>query len=131
LDGDPLNNYLKRAVTWNPNGVLNEANNITIAGTHAYITTDDALVIVNVNNPLEPQLVKEIPFKHPHANTRARHVGELGRDEIVERAVQVRQRHVDHHPDDRAVARRIGPPGVGSPDPPGRRTQQRQLFWLP
>ncbi|MGH9943656.1 MAG: hypothetical protein ACRD9R_15020 [Pyrinomonadaceae bacterium] len=67
LDGDPLNNYLKRAVTWNPNGVLNESNNIVIAGTHAYITTDDALVIVNINNPTEPQLVKEIPFKHPKA----------------------------------------------------------------
>jgi hypothetical protein len=32
LDGDPLNNYLKRAVTFNPGGALNEANNITIAG---------------------------------------------------------------------------------------------------
>ena len=69
LDGDPLNNFLKRAVTWNPNGVLNEANNITIAGTHAYITTDDALVIVDINTPTEPKLVKEIPFKHPHAIT--------------------------------------------------------------
>ena len=33
LDGDPLNNYLKRAVTFNPGGALNDANNITIAGT--------------------------------------------------------------------------------------------------
>ncbi|HWC77606.1 MAG TPA: hypothetical protein VG778_09090, partial [Blastocatellia bacterium] len=31
LDGDPRNNFLKRALTWNPNGVLNGANNITIA----------------------------------------------------------------------------------------------------
>ena len=41
LDGDPLNNYLKRAVTFNPNGALNDANNITIAGNYAYITTAD------------------------------------------------------------------------------------------
>ena len=40
LDGDPLNNYLKRArPTFNPDGALNDANNITIAGNYAYITT--------------------------------------------------------------------------------------------
>jgi hypothetical protein len=67
LDGDPLNNYLKRALTWNPNGVLNEANNIQIAGEHAYITTDKALVIVNIDKPTEPQVVKTIPLREPKA----------------------------------------------------------------
>ncbi len=67
LDGDPLNNYLKRALTWNPNGVLNEANNIQIAGTHAYITTDKALVIVDIDKPLEPRVVKTIPLHEPKA----------------------------------------------------------------
>src|SRR5262249_43284680 len=38
LDGNPRNNFLKRALTWNPNGILNGANNIVIAGAHAYIT---------------------------------------------------------------------------------------------
>src|SRR6185503_8170527 len=46
LDGDPLNNYLKRQLdparypngAYNPAGVLNDANNIVIAGTNAYIT---------------------------------------------------------------------------------------------
>ncbi|MFL6208887.1 MAG: hypothetical protein ACJ74W_08560 [Pyrinomonadaceae bacterium] len=67
LDGDPLNNYLKRALTWNPDGVLNEANNILIAGTHAYITTDKALVIVDIDRPLEPKVVKTIPLREPKA----------------------------------------------------------------
>lgn len=67
LDGDPLNNFLKRALTWNPNGVLNDSNNITIAGTHAYITTDKALVIVDINDPLNPKVVGQIPFRHPRA----------------------------------------------------------------
>jgi predicted CxxxxCH...CXXCH cytochrome family protein len=67
LDGDPLNNYLKRALTWNPNGVLNGANNIMIAGTHAYITTDKALVIVDIDKPLEPQVVANIPLREPKA----------------------------------------------------------------
>ncbi|HEX8069760.1 MAG TPA: hypothetical protein VF546_07410 [Pyrinomonadaceae bacterium] len=65
LDGDPLNNYLKRALTWNPDGVLNNGNSIQIAGEHAYITTDKALVIVNIDKPTEPRVVKTIPLREP------------------------------------------------------------------
>jgi hypothetical protein len=68
LDGDPLNNYLKRQLddtkypnaAFNPDGVLNDANNITIAGTTAYITTDRELVIVSIEDPLNPKIVKRI-----------------------------------------------------------------------
>ena len=68
LDGDPLNNYLKRArEAFNPNGALTGANNIAIAGTYAYITTDKALVIVDINDPLAPRIVKKIELKEPHA----------------------------------------------------------------
>ena len=75
LDGDPLNNYLKRALdkdvypngAYNPEGALKGANNITIAGTYAYITTESALVIVNINNPLKPERVGSIPLNHPRA----------------------------------------------------------------
>jgi hypothetical protein len=70
LDGNPTNNFLKRTLTWNPKGVLNGANNITIAGTHAYITCDRGLVIVDINNPFEPRLVGEIgapALKNPRA----------------------------------------------------------------
>jgi hypothetical protein len=64
LDGDPTNNFVKRALTFNPGGVLNGANNITIAGTYAYITCDCGLVIVNINDPLRPRVVGQIgaPF---------------------------------------------------------------------
>jgi hypothetical protein len=65
LDGDPLNNYLKRAVTFNPNGALNDANNITIAGNYAYVTTADALAIISINDPLNPRLIKRIDLKNP------------------------------------------------------------------
>jgi len=68
LDGDPLNNYLKRAgPAFNPDGVLNGAKNITIAGTYAYITTDKALVVLDLDKPLAPRLVKEIALKRPRA----------------------------------------------------------------
>ena len=36
LDGNPLNNFLKRAVTFNPDGLLNGATSVAIAGTYAY-----------------------------------------------------------------------------------------------
>jgi hypothetical protein len=65
LDGDPLNNYLKRALTFNPNGVLNDANNITIGGNQAYITTSKELVILNISDPLNPRLINRINLKHP------------------------------------------------------------------
>jgi hypothetical protein len=65
LDGDPLNNYLKRAVTFNPNGALNDANNIAIAGNYAYITTSQGLVIVSISDPLNPRIVNRISLKHP------------------------------------------------------------------
>ncbi|MFY9557844.1 MAG: hypothetical protein WAV47_24315, partial [Blastocatellia bacterium] len=70
LDGNPKNNFLKRTLTWNPNGVLNGANNITIAGTHAYITCDRGLVIVDINDPFKPRVVREIgapSLKKPRA----------------------------------------------------------------
>jgi hypothetical protein len=78
LDGDPLNNYLSRALdpkkfangAFNPDGALNDANNIVIAGTHAYITTGHGLAIVDINDPLNPRIVRRIEepeLKHPRA----------------------------------------------------------------
>lgn len=79
LDGDPLNNYLKRATLtvegrqedhFNPGGVLSDANNITIAGTFAYVTTASGLVVIDIDNPLEPRVVKAIgapALRQPHA----------------------------------------------------------------
>jgi hypothetical protein len=70
LDGDPLNNFLSRAATFNPAGILNGANSITIAGTHAIITTDNDLVFVNINDPLHPVVERTIgapELHHPHA----------------------------------------------------------------
>jgi hypothetical protein len=68
LDGDPLNNYLKRArPAFNPDGILNNSNNIAIAGNYAYLTTDQGLVIVDINDPLNPRIVKRIDLKNPRA----------------------------------------------------------------
>ncbi len=60
LDGNPANNFLKRATTFNPNGILNGARRITIVGTYAYILCNRGLVVVNLENPLEPKVESEI-----------------------------------------------------------------------
>ncbi len=68
LDGDPLNNYLKRALdpakyangAFNPGGALDDANNIAIAGHYAYVTTGHGLVVVDIDDPLHPGIVKRI-----------------------------------------------------------------------
>jgi len=60
LDGNPSNNFLKRATTFNPNGVLKGARRITIAGTYAYILCDRGLVVVNIADPLAPKVESEI-----------------------------------------------------------------------
>lgn len=67
-DGDPRNNYLKRALTWNPNGVLNGARHIAIGGYYLYITTKRGLAIVSVNVPLQPELVAEVPLNDARAS---------------------------------------------------------------
>jgi hypothetical protein len=60
LDGNPANNFLKRALPFNPNGVLTGARRIVIAGTFAYVLTDKALVIVDLDNPLAPRVTATI-----------------------------------------------------------------------
>lgn len=60
LDGNPANNFLKRALAFNPNGVLTGARAITIAGTYAYIITDKSLVVIDLDNPLAPRITSRI-----------------------------------------------------------------------
>jgi hypothetical protein len=75
LDGDPLNNYLKRALNaakfpngaFNPGGALDDANNVAIAGHYLYITTARALVVVDIDDPLNPQITGQISLNGPRA----------------------------------------------------------------
>jgi hypothetical protein len=70
LDGNPLNNFLKRDVTFNPDGILCGANAITVVGTYAYICCDAGLVVVSLNDPTKPEVkavIGEPVLKHPRA----------------------------------------------------------------
>ncbi len=60
LDGNPSNNFIERAATFNPDGVLTGARRITIAGTTAYVLTDKALVVVSLEDPLHPKVTAQI-----------------------------------------------------------------------
>ena len=65
LDGNPANNFLKRALAFNPGGALNGARRITIAGHFAYILTDRGLAVVDIENPLAPKIAAEVPLVDP------------------------------------------------------------------
>jgi hypothetical protein len=70
LDGNPLNNFLGRELTYNPGGILHGARGITIIGTYAYITCDAGLVVVSLDDPKHPSVTSVIgePFlTHPRA----------------------------------------------------------------
>jgi len=70
VDGNPRNNFLKRAATFNPSGVLNGAVNLAIAGNCAYILCDVGLVVVSIAEPLQPKVVggiKSPELKKPKA----------------------------------------------------------------
>ncbi len=56
LDGDPTNNFLKRDVTFNPNGILCGARHISFAGTYAYICADIGIVVVDLSTPTNPRI---------------------------------------------------------------------------
>jgi outer membrane protein OmpA-like peptidoglycan-associated protein len=67
VNGDPRDNKLSRAATWNEDGVLTGARHLTIGGSYLYITTPTALVVVSVDDPLHPKLIAKLPMDDPRA----------------------------------------------------------------
>jgi hypothetical protein len=64
IDGNPINNYLKRAVTFNPDELLKGASYVHIVGHYAYVCCDAGLVVVDLDNPLEPKVSHVIGGEH-------------------------------------------------------------------
>lgn len=67
-DGNPRNNQLKRALTWNPNGLLKGARHLTIGGHYVYVAADAGLVILNLDDPLHPQVESVVPLQDVRAS---------------------------------------------------------------
>lgn len=60
LDGNPANNFLEPSVVYNPQGQLNGARAVTIAGNYAYVSCTAGLVVVDINDPKHPCIVSTI-----------------------------------------------------------------------
>jgi len=50
LDGNPRNNEIKRFRTFNPDGLLDGARHVTVAGRFVYVGCDQGLVVVDVGD---------------------------------------------------------------------------------
>jgi hypothetical protein len=83
LDGNPVNNFLERETTFNPEGLLKGARYVTIVGTYAYVLCDAGWVIVDIDDPKHP-FVKHI-------------VGEERLDHATSVQVQFRYAFVTDH----------------------------------
>jgi hypothetical protein len=59
-DGNPTNNFLRRAATFNPDGALTGAVSLSVAGNYAYILCKRGLVIVGIEDPVQPRIVAEV-----------------------------------------------------------------------
>jgi hypothetical protein len=64
LDGNPDNNFLSKALAFNPGGLLNGARQMTFAGHFAYVACDAGVVVLDLDNPLAPRHVATVgaPF---------------------------------------------------------------------
>jgi hypothetical protein len=66
-DGEPRNNFLSRAATWNEGGVLSGARHIVVAGHYAYVTTPRGVQIVDLDDPLKPKAIVLVPLQDARA----------------------------------------------------------------
>jgi len=63
-DGDPQNNFLERAVTFDGEGRLHGASSLALAGTYAFVGTSEGLAVVDLDQPLAPRLLTSLPELH-------------------------------------------------------------------
>ncbi len=68
-DRDPANNFFERALTFNPGDALKGAETLTVAGTSVYIGCDRGVVVVDINEPLKPKIIAEVPLSKPRSIT--------------------------------------------------------------
>src|SRR5260221_801859 len=67
-DGEPRNNFLRRALQWNPDGVLKGATHVTLGGHYAYVAADAGIVVVDLDDPLQPRLAARVAIAGARAS---------------------------------------------------------------
>ncbi|MBI4607126.1 MAG: hypothetical protein HY721_34615 [Planctomycetes bacterium] len=69
-DGDPENNFVRRALTFNPGGALAGAENLAVTGATVYVCCARGVAVVDITDPLSPRIlaaVGEPAVKRPRA----------------------------------------------------------------
>jgi hypothetical protein len=56
LDGNPVNNFLRREVVFNPDGLLAGAKHAQVIGHYIYVSCDAGLVVVDIDDPKAPRV---------------------------------------------------------------------------
>ncbi len=69
-DFEPRNNNLERKITWNEGGVLNGVRHLAIAGTWFYATTPAGVVVLDMNDPLNPRVAATVELPDARASQR-------------------------------------------------------------
>jgi hypothetical protein len=64
-DGDPDNNFTERVVTFNPNGALDGAEHLAVAGATVYVCCKAGLVAVDIMDPRAPKILATVPLPQP------------------------------------------------------------------
>jgi len=67
-DFEPRNNFFERAVTWNPDGVLDGARFAHFAGHILYVSAKRGIAVVDLDDPQAPRLLSMIPLVRPSAS---------------------------------------------------------------
>jgi hypothetical protein len=63
LDGDPRNNFVKKDIVFNPDGLLKGARHVVTAGNYVYVSAEKGLMIIDVSDPFKPKVVTTLPLK--------------------------------------------------------------------
>ncbi len=66
-DFEPRNNFFERALTWNPDGLLEGAVHAVFAGDHLYVSAAKGVVVVDLDDPLAPRALATIPLRGARA----------------------------------------------------------------
>ena len=67
-DFEPRNNFLKRDVVWNPDGILDGAVHATFAGHLLYVSAARGVVVVDLNDPKQPRALATIELPGARAS---------------------------------------------------------------
>jgi hypothetical protein len=64
IDGNPVNNFLKREVEFNPDGLLYDARHVQIVGHYAYVSCAAGLVVIDIDDPKKPKVTSVVGEKY-------------------------------------------------------------------